>query len=152
MTNSNQDQLLELYKLHAELADRVSQRRDSANRLFAGLLTGLVVFISALLRFGGGKIPEFAILLVIGLIGIALSIAWFIIIQSYKQLNSNKFRVLLDMETKLSYAFFTDEWDPEAEGRKTNRYWKLTNMERILPAIFAVLFLGVAIYAFFVGS
>lgn len=152
MSNLDQGQLLELYKLHAELADRVSQRRDSSNRLFAGLLTGLVVFISALLRFGSGKVPEFAILLVIGLIGIALSIAWFIIIQSYKQLNSNKFRVLQDMETKLSYAFFTDEWDPESEGRKTNRYWRLTNVERSLPAIFAMLFLGVAIYAFFVGS
>lgn len=150
MSGSSDNQLLELYKLHAELADRVSQRRDSANRLFAGLLTGLVVFTGALSRFGSEKVPIFVILLVIGLIGISLSAAWFVIIQSYKQLNSNKFRVLHDMEKKLPYAFFTDEWDPESEGKKSNRYWKLTTVERLLPSIFLVLFIGIAVYGFFV--
>ncbi len=32
-------ELLEIYKLHAELADRVSQRREGANRLYVSLLT-----------------------------------------------------------------------------------------------------------------
>ena len=43
MPDREQDQLLEIYKLHAELADRVSQRREGANRLFVGLHVGLVL-------------------------------------------------------------------------------------------------------------
>ena len=33
MKDSEQNELLELYKLHTELADRVSQRREGANRM-----------------------------------------------------------------------------------------------------------------------
>ena len=57
MTDSSKDQLLEIYKLHAELADRVSQRREGANRLHVSLLSGFLVFLAALLRFGSGEIP-----------------------------------------------------------------------------------------------
>ena len=32
MTDSTRNEMLEIYKLHAELADRVSQRREGANR------------------------------------------------------------------------------------------------------------------------
>ena len=41
MTDSTQNEMLEIYKLHAELADRVSQRREGANRLYVSLLVGL---------------------------------------------------------------------------------------------------------------
>ncbi len=90
---------------------------------------------------------EFIVLLVIGIIGLCLSGAWVVIIQSYKQLNSNKFRVLHELETKLEFAFFTDEWDPLSTGVKSNRYWKLTHVEKALPAIYSVLFTGVIVYA-----
>ncbi len=50
--NENRQELLEIYKLHAELADRVSQRREGANRLFVSLLTGMLIFMAALLRYG----------------------------------------------------------------------------------------------------
>ena len=50
------DQILEIYRLHAELADRVSQRRERANRLFVILLVGLLVFLAAMLRSGAGDL------------------------------------------------------------------------------------------------
>ena len=99
------------------------------------------------MRFGSGNVPEFIVLVAIGFIGLSLSAAWVVIIQSYKQLNSNKFRVLHDLETRLPFAFFTDEWDPLGTGSKSNRYWKLTHVENALPGIYAALFLGVIVYA-----
>ena len=47
MSESEQDRLLEIYKLHAGLADRVSQRREGANRLYVSLNVGLVIFLAA---------------------------------------------------------------------------------------------------------
>ena len=41
MADSEQNERLEIYKLHAELADRVSQRREGANRLYVTLLLGI---------------------------------------------------------------------------------------------------------------
>ena len=48
MTEADQNTLLEIYKLHADLADRVSQRREGANRLFVSMHTALVVFLATL--------------------------------------------------------------------------------------------------------
>lgn len=148
MSDSEQDQLLEIYKLHAELADRVSHRREGANRLYVSLLVGLAVFSAALLRFGIGDAPVQPVLLAIGFIGVSLSISWFIVINSYRQLNDAKFDVLGKLEKKLDFQFFTLEWDPEETGGKSNRYFKLTVVEQSLPFIFLLSFAGLMIYAF----
>ena len=147
------EQLLEIYKLHAELADKVSQRREGANRLYISLLVGLAVFLAALLRFGVGNNvglddgPVRMILCVAGAIGVLLSICWYVVIRSYRQLNTGKFKALHELEGKLAYPFFKREWDLLAEGRDTRRYWKLTIVETSLPCIFFALFLGLAIFS-----
>ena len=145
--DSEQDQLLDIYKLHAELADRVSQRREGANRLYVSLHVGLVVFLAALLRFGFGDAPEDLVLGTVGGIGALLSVSWFLVIRSYRQLNTEKFRVLHELEKRLAYQFFTLEWDPQTKGGKSNRYWKLTQVEVSLPVIFFALFLALTSYS-----
>ena len=145
--DSEQDQLLDIYKLHAELADRVSQRREGANRLYVSLHVGLVVFIAALLRFGFGDAPERLVLGTVGGVGALLSVSWFVVIRSYRQLNTEKFRVLHELEKRLPYQFFALEWDPEAKGEKSNRYWKLTHVEVTLPVIFFAMFLALIVYS-----
>ena len=150
MTNdSGQHELLELYKLHAELADRVSQRREGANRLYAGLLTGFTAFAIALLRFGTGDAPMNIILFIGGAVGASLSVSWYVVIRSYRQLNTGKFRALHELEKKLSYPFFTREWELLAQGKDRNRYWKLTVVETGLSVTF--LLLSCLLMAFSVG-
>ena len=149
MTDAEQNERLEIYKLHAELADRVSQRREGANRLYVSLLVGLVVFLGALLRFGIGDIPEQYVLRAIGLFGVLLSVSWFVTLLPYRQLNSEKFRVLQELEKDLAFPFFTKEWDPGSKGDKSNRYWRQTKVEVTLPVLFGLLFLAIAAYSFF---
>ena len=134
---------MEIYKLHADLADRVSQRREGANRLFVSIHTGLIVLIATLLRFGFGAAPKALMLSGIGSIGIILVVAWVVQIYSYKQLNRKKFGVLQDLEQLLPFQFFTQE--EETEGP---RYWKLTNVEVLVPIAFMVLYVGLIVYAF----
>ena len=105
------DELLEIYKLHAELADRVSQRRDGANRLYVSLLVGLTVFLTALMRYGTGDVPAKLVLCTVGVIGALLSASWYVVIRSYRQLNTGKFKALHELEAKLAHAFFSREWE-----------------------------------------
>ena len=149
MTDPGRTELLEIYKLHAELADRASQRREGANRLYVSLLVGLMVFLGAVLRFGAGGVPVGMILLVAGVMGSLLSVSWFVVIRSYRQLNSGKFKALHELEEKLAYPFFKREWELLAQGKEISRYWKLTNVEVGLPCIFFLLFFGLAVYSFF---
>ena len=137
--DSGQHELLELYKLHAELADRVIQRREGANRLYAGLLTGFTAFAIALLRFGAFHALMDTVLFIGGAVGASLSVSWYIVIRSYRQLNTGKFRALHELEKKLPYPFFTREWELLAEGKDRSRYWKLTVVETGLPVTFLVL-------------
>ena len=146
-TDPRQSELLEVYKLHAELADRVSQRREGANRIYVSLLVGIVVFLGALLRFGIGEVPMETVLCSLGGFGALLSLSWYVVIRSYRQLNSGKFRALHELEKKLVYPFFKREWELLAEGKKISRYWKLTVVEVSLPIVFFALFVGVIVYA-----
>lgn len=143
------EQLLEIYKLHAHLADRVSQRREGANRLYVSLLVGLAVFVAALLRFSGGGASIRVLLCAAGGIGALLAVSWYVVIRSYRQLNSGKFKALHELEGKLPYPFYKREWDLLAKGKDISRYWKLTNVETGLPVIFFLLFFGLMVFSIF---
>ena len=150
MTNDpDRNELLEIYKLHAELADRVSQRREGANRLYVSLLAGLAAFLAVLIRFGVGDVPVQVVLVSVGVVGTALSASWYVVLRSYRQLNTGKFRALHELEGKLAYPFFQREWDLLGEGEDRNRYWRLTIVEIGLPYIFFVLFVALLVFSFF---
>ncbi len=150
MTNdSERHELLELYKLHAELADRVSQRREGANRLYVGLLAGLAAFLAVLLRFGVGDLPVRVVLVLVGLVGTLLCVSWYVVLRSYRQLNTGKFLALRELESKLAYPFFRREWDLLGEGEDRRRYWRLTVVEIGLPCLFFALFFALLAFSVF---
>ena len=111
-----------------------------------------MVFLAALLRFGLGNTSERLVLVVVGVFGVLLAGSWFSVIRSYKQLNSAKFRVLHELEQHLAFQFFIREWDPQSKGKKSNRYWKLTNVESSLPVLFGALFAVLVAYALCCGD
>ena len=138
----NRRELLEIYKLHATLADNVSQRREGANRLYVTLLTGVLASLILFLKFTIESIPLGYVLVAVGVMGSILSVSWFIVIRSYRQLNTGKFQALHELEKKLPYPFFKREWELLEEGEKASRYWKLTVVETFLPVAFLILFIA----------
>ena len=139
--------LIELYRIHAELADRASQRREDANRLYVSLLSGVLMLIGAALRFRSDLALEHTIIGVAAVMGAVLSMSWWIVIRSYRQLNRGKFRMLHELEERLPYRPFFREWQFLGEGRDARLYVKLTTVEAVLPTAFGVGFLSVAIYS-----
>ena len=111
------------------------------------LLTGLMVFLAALLRLGTGDLGANAVMFFFGIAGVMLSAAWFVVIRSYRQLNTGKFAVLHELEQAMPYPFFQREWELLREGRDFRRYWRLTVVETSLPIIFFLLFLAVIVFA-----
>lgn len=144
---SKQNELLEIYKLHAEFAERVSQRREAANQRYVSMLVGLAAFLAVLLRFGDGEIPAIALRLV-SVLGVAISLSWCVVIRSYRQLNSGKFDALHELEKRLAYRFFKREWELLGEGRDFRRYWRLTVVETVLPWTFFVLSVLLFVWSF----
>ncbi|MEU8029196.1 hypothetical protein AB0C13_11235 [Streptomyces sp. NPDC049099] len=132
-------ELLELYTLAVEMADRVSARRGSANAFFLSVQSALVTLV-------GFGTPQFArspwwVPLAVASAGITLSVTWWMQLRSYRDLNRAKFKVILKLEEGLAARVFGDEWDilrrDPLPGRR-GRYAELGTSERVVPLVFAV--------------
>ena len=131
---------MEMYKLHAELADRVSQRRVETNRIFAGVLMGTALGFATLLRISGGSSHDGPVFSAVGFGGLLLALSWFFLIRSYQQLNTGKFRALMELEEKLPYQFFEREWCFLGGGEDAKKYMRLSRVEQIVPWLFCALY------------
>lgn len=123
-----QDLLIQ-YKLYVQMADKISQRREGANRFYVTLITspGLILLIASQIT-PSIPLPTYMPVFV-GTIGIILSVAWFFSIQSYKEINEAKFNVILDIEKKLSYKGFKKEW----KYLQCKKHSDLTKTEKVIP-------------------
>ena len=142
-----QSHLLDQYKLYVEMADRISQRRDQSNRFYAGLVSAIIALLVVIGRFGASGIDWNIALLVAGLFGTAMSVIWYINLGSYRALNSAKYRVINEMESQLPHAGYTKEWSYLRPASGPARYFQLTRIERYVPLLVMILFLGIAGYS-----
>ena len=142
-----QAHMLEQYKLYAEMADRISQRRDQSNRFYAGLVSAIVALLVVMGRLGVSGSDWHLALLLAGLFGGSLSIIWFFNLHSYRVLNRAKYRVLQRMETRLPVPGYKEEWDELRPPTGRAPYLQLTRIERYVPLLTTLLFAGIAAYS-----
>ena len=132
--------LLEQYKLYVEMADRVSSRRSKANTFFLSANTLLVTAIGILAELGSSFVSlNLWWVLVTSLAGVLFCWTWITIINSYRQLNSGKFRIINTIERKLPLAVYKAEWAYLKPKKGISRYKQLTIVERWVPILFAML-------------
>jgi hypothetical protein len=134
--------VLEQYKLYVELADRLSERRQSANSFF---LT-LNAFMFSAVGFALGRtlaVQEWLAFYAL-VLALAQCLLWYRIIKSYRRLSEAKFSVIAEFEKRLPTAPWTQaEWVALGEGKSPRKYRLLTSVERLLPIVFALAYLGV---------
>ncbi|MCY4508045.1 MAG: hypothetical protein OXG35_13975 [Acidobacteria bacterium] len=128
--------MLEIYKLHAELTDRVSQRREGANRLYVSLVVGLAALLAAVSRLGIGDAPLSAIMGFVGLVGAVVSASWIRVIRYYSKLEATKHGLLREIEETLPYWFFRRE---SARLSDDTKYRWLIHAEMAVPLFFLLL-------------
>ena len=130
--------ILELYKLHVEMADRVSQRRSVANNWF-------ITINSSVFSLGSyigmkGNLCEVALLCFLGL---CLALIWRALIGSYKKLNSAKFKVINAIEEE--YLFIKPYYD-EYRHYKEDKRKDFTTVEKWIPTALMIIYGLVFIY------
>jgi hypothetical protein len=139
-----QAHLLEQYKLYVEMTDRVSQRRLTANSYFLSVNSALLAAVGYLTTRDNSSY-----LWLIGASGIVLSILWFQIITSYRDLNTAKFKILHEIERQLPLSLYYAEWNVMGRGESPKLYRPLSHIERLVPWIFIVLHGFVIIHSVF---
>jgi hypothetical protein len=142
-----QAHLLEQYKLFVEMMDRTSARRIQTNAFFTTLLSAILTLIFASIEKSILPIDKSFLLLLSALLGLSLCFVWIININSYKQLNYLKFKVIYEMESYLPYSCYKREWDILKEGKKTIQYKRLSQVEKYVPFILATPYLLLLLYS-----
>ena len=132
-------QLLEQYKLYVQMADNISQRRQQANQFYISLLSALIAILAVVIDKDSAELADMRlIILLISVMGIIISTIWNININSYRQLNTGKFKVIHEMEKDLPYPCYDKEWEFLGGGQNSKRYFQLTRVERWIPIIFSL--------------
>lgn len=135
--------LLDQYKLYVEMADRLSQRRTSANSYFLSINSAILAFAGYLTSKGSA---EYLWLLAIA--GVLLCALWRNVITSYRNLNTAKWEVVQQIEERLPISPYAAEWEAVEHGKNPKLYRPLSHIEGIVPWVFASLQLIVLVKTF----
>lgn len=144
--------VLELYRISVEMADRVSARRSTANSFFLALQTGLAAVLAVFVATLGNEDTASADPIIVTIAasgGVILAVAWWLLLRSYRDLNRAKFSVISAIETQyLPAQPFNDEWRSLEKDRVSGwrgRYAELSTIERVIPVLFAGLYIALAV-------
>jgi hypothetical protein len=133
----DRETLLRVYFNSVEMADRVSQRRQSANSFYLSINTA---FLSAFYVFKPNELDVLSSTIV-AVCGISLCVLWLRNILSYKDLNSGKFAVICRLEEHIGCAPYTAEWKYLKRGTEKSKYRPFNETERAVPIVFLSVFL-----------
>jgi len=146
---SEQEILLEQYKLYVEMADRVSSRRVQTHKFYTTLLTALLAILSLATDKSIFTTNQVPVCFIVSVLGIVLNVIWLMNIRSYKHLNTGKFMVIHEMEQDLPFQCYDKEWKHIGEGHEIKKYIPLTIIEQIIPLLLAIPYLILFVYSIF---
>jgi len=127
--------ILEIYKMLVEMADRVSQRRQSANSFYLSVNTAIIGGAAYLSQSAAGYFGNSAV----SIAGIAICVLWIRTVVSYKSLNAAKFEVITTLEERLPVSPYKDEWailDVDGDGKRHRPFHKT---EVLVPIVFILI-------------
>lgn len=127
--------LFEQYKVYVASAERISERRVSANNY---LLTVNAFLVTLYGLVAASQYKSYWTILV-PVAGLLVSLTWYRIITSYRDLNTVKFKVIHELEQHMPAALYDYEWKKAEEGRG-KAYQPLSHLERWVPIVFIVLY------------
>jgi hypothetical protein len=132
--------ILEQYKLYVEMVDRITNRRGLTNTFFLSLNTLILTVFGFFWKEKPATIP-LSVALLVTVILVGQAITWWLILLSYRQVNSGKYKVIGLLEERLpSSPYWSAEWKALGEGKDITLYFRLTYIEQFVPLLFAVLY------------
>jgi len=142
--NKYKDHLFEQYKLYIDSAERISDRRQSANNYFITINTALFAILGLTLKIESlQNIGWLRSLL--SLIGIIICIIFWYLLRSYKQINTGKFKVIHQIEQHLPIALYDYEWEILGKGKDKKIYYPFSHVELCIPWLFGIIYLAIGI-------
>ncbi len=136
--------LFEQYKLYVDSIEKTSDRRQQTNSYFIGINTALITLIGLSLEIDALK-DSIWLRPIISLLGVIISVVFWFLIRSYKQLNSGKFQVIHEIEELLPLKLYVHEWNILEKGKNYKKYYPFSHIELLIPWVFAMMYIVIGI-------
>lgn len=126
------DNEIEQYKIFVESADNNSNKRINQNNIYITIEIAIISYLSIT------KLDDLY-LYIFCVIGIFISILWFLTIDNYSKRNKVKYQIINEYEQQKNLNWFREE--EKRIGTLTN----LTVLEKALPIMMFVIFIVIMI-------
>jgi hypothetical protein len=142
--NNYYSHYFEQYKMYVESTERISDRRQNANNFFLTINTILISIFG--LSFQIKILDDYNwVRIILALLGVAICIIFWFLLNAYKQINSGKFKVIHEIEKNLPLALYDYEWKILGEGKNKKIYYPFSHIELLIPWIFGLIYLGLGV-------
>ena len=105
MSAGDHQLLFEMYQLQVELAEQVASLREGLNKLYSGLVAGIIAASVLTHRF----VPDTDTVWVLPTLGVLVSVSWMLSLHSVTGRLSAKHSVLVALEAELPFNFLVQE-------------------------------------------
>ena len=127
-------EMLEYYKFHAELYDRMNQRRRGINILHLSLLAAIPAIVEFSFRYPSNLIQQWWVFAMAGYLGFVLSASWLFQCRAHGKSVVAKFAALKELEERMSFDFFSREEKARQQQVEPSYF-----AEDILPKFFCAI-------------
>jgi len=144
--------LLEQYKLYVEMTERLAYRRSLSNSFFLTLHSAALTLIAVFWATRPVGLPSWSLVVPL-LVALVLCAVWSVLIIHHRRLNRAKWAVIGAFEDLLpAQPFVGTEWEGLLAHGDTWRAKGLTVLEQVVPAVFALAYVGASVAAVVTGS
>ncbi|MFJ5989278.1 hypothetical protein [Lentzea sp. NPDC092896] len=133
--------LIEQYKTYVSLADKVSERRSTANSFFLAIHSAAVAVLAVLWKDRPVDVSPWLLILPC-VIQTLVCIWWWTLLQRYRKLNSVKFAVVGALERQLPASPWWAEYQELKRQASGKGYPSLARVESMIPIAFGALYIG----------
>ncbi len=130
----NLETLFSIYKLHTELAEQASYSRENMNKIYSGMVIATIAGSVLIHRVA----PDSGTMWVLPVLGIVISFSWMMSLLSATGRLFAKHKTLLELESKLPFAFLKREKDSFDNLFTIRRKWTAL----LMPVLFLIISAG----------
>ena len=123
--------LLEIYKLHTDLAEQTAASREGLNKLYTGMVSSIIAASVLIQRVA----PAADAIWVLPVLGMVVSVCWLMSLHSITGRLSAKHVVLVELEAELPFRFLEREDRAFNRGGFVRRKWSAAAMPVLFLAM-----------------
>ena len=135
--------ILEQYRIYSDAKEKFIERQFTTNRFYL-VLNLIILVVSYVLST---LTPQYQPTIVLAIIGFAVTIMWWMNIDSYQMLIKVKYAKVLEyLETKLPEQPYNKEFVEYSEMKKRNNLIVFGDFQKYLTLVIATVYVTVVVY------